>query len=314
MKDLISVIIPVYNVEEYLAECIESIIKQTYTNLDIILVDDGSKDSSGKICDEYAKKDKRVTVIHKENAGVSKARNVGLDIAKGEYITFLDSDDFFFETAIESLHDMCIKNDSDISVGGVTDIKDGEQVIKSAGVKVTLNKEGIIKYFLEEKYFKCVIWAKLYKRETISSERFDENLTIAEDFDFLYRILKRANKVYVDTTNMTNCYRIRSGSLMRQKYNKKFENEIDLSEKVLLDVKTNFPSLINTAIRRYQRVIVSCIDKYFRENESIVGVEYLLQRLKKYPNKLDLFQRMKLFMLLRCKTIIKLVYKKIGKM
>ena len=97
MDDLISVIVPVYNVENYIAQCIESVIKQTYTKFEIILVNDGSKDNSGKICDEYALKDERIKVIHKENAGVSSARNVGIKQSKGQWITFIDSDDWVEE-------------------------------------------------------------------------------------------------------------------------------------------------------------------------------------------------------------------------
>ena len=100
MEELISVIVPVYNVEKYLNRCVESIMNQTYKNLQIILIDDGSNDRSGKICDEYAEKDKRIEVIHKENAGVSAARNKGLDKAKGEWITFVDADDWIEKTFV----------------------------------------------------------------------------------------------------------------------------------------------------------------------------------------------------------------------
>lgn len=103
MNNLISVIVPVYKVEKYIKKCIESIINQTYENLEIILVDDGSPDNCGKICDEYAKKDKRIKVIHKENGGVSSARNLGLEKSNGQYITFIDSDDWIEEEYCEIL-------------------------------------------------------------------------------------------------------------------------------------------------------------------------------------------------------------------
>ena len=102
-EELISVIIPIYKVEKYLRECIDSIINQSFKNLEIILVDDGSPDNCGKICDEYAKKDNRLKVIHKENGGLSSARNAGLDIATGEYISFVDSDDYVSNKFIENL-------------------------------------------------------------------------------------------------------------------------------------------------------------------------------------------------------------------
>ena len=107
MKDLISVIVPVYNVEKYLNKCLDSIISQTYTNLEIILIDDGSTDNCGKICDEYASKDKRIKVIHKENAGVSSARNYGIQCATGDWIMFVDSDDWIEFDAINSIRREC---------------------------------------------------------------------------------------------------------------------------------------------------------------------------------------------------------------
>ena len=114
MDKLISIIVPVYNVEKYVAECIESIIKQTYQNLEILLIDDGSTDNSGKICDKYAEKDKRIKIIHKENGGVSSARNLGLDLAQGEYIAFIDSDDFVSNKYIESLYSAIEHKDAEI--------------------------------------------------------------------------------------------------------------------------------------------------------------------------------------------------------
>ena len=114
--DLISVIIPIYNVEQYLKECLESVINQTYRNLEIILVDDGSKDKSGKICDEYKNKDERIKVVHKENGGLSDARNAGMKIATGKYIQFIDSDDFIDKDMIETLYNLIIENEADISM------------------------------------------------------------------------------------------------------------------------------------------------------------------------------------------------------
>ena len=114
--ELISIIVPVYKAEKYLSECIDSIISQTYENFELILIDDGSPDNSGKICDEYAEKDKRIKVIHKENAGVSSARNIGLDNASGEYIAFIDSDDFVDKQYLEKLHCNLKHNDADISL------------------------------------------------------------------------------------------------------------------------------------------------------------------------------------------------------
>lgn len=112
----VSVIVPVYNVEQYLCRCIDSILAQTFCDIEVILIDDGSKDTSGSICDRYAKKDSRVTVIHKENEGVSVARNCGLAIAKGKYIMFCDSDDYVETTWVEKLHYVINSNDVSIAI------------------------------------------------------------------------------------------------------------------------------------------------------------------------------------------------------
>ena len=105
-KKLVSIIVPIYKVEKYLKQCLDSILNQTYENIEIILVDDGSPDNCGKICDEYASNDKRIRVIHKENGGLSSARNAGLDVATGEYISFIDSDDYVSENFIKRLYDL----------------------------------------------------------------------------------------------------------------------------------------------------------------------------------------------------------------
>ena len=118
MKDLVSIIVPVYNVEEYLAECVDSLIDQTYESIEIILVDDGSKDKSGEICDFYKEKDNRVKVIHKINGGLSEARNVGLKCAVGTYIMFIDSDDFINHNMVQELYKAISDTDSDIAACG----------------------------------------------------------------------------------------------------------------------------------------------------------------------------------------------------
>ena len=116
MNDLISIVMPVYNVEKYLEKAVNSVIKQTYKNLEIILVDDGSKDSSGVLCDELAKKDTRIKVIHQENAGLSAARNAGIKLATGKYIGFMDSDDLIAENMYETLYNALIKNGAKLAM------------------------------------------------------------------------------------------------------------------------------------------------------------------------------------------------------
>ncbi len=124
---LVSIIVPVYNAHDYLARCVESLLKQTYTNLEVILVDDGSMDDSGAICDGFTS-DSRVQVVHKPNGGISSARNAGLDMAKGDYITFCDNDDYVHPQMIELLLHTSVSNDADLSLCGLSFIRDESHV------------------------------------------------------------------------------------------------------------------------------------------------------------------------------------------
>ncbi|MDR1008372.1 MAG: glycosyltransferase [Campylobacteraceae bacterium] len=167
---LISVIVPVYNVEQYLKKCLNSITNQTYKNLEIILVDDGSPDNCGKICDEYAAKDKRVRVIHKNNGGLSDARNAGLDIASGEYIAFVDSDDYIDLQAYEELIDIALKEESDIVISSFYYVKKSGIFLYEKSLK-GLNKEEILYQFLSDNYHSSVC-NKFFKAELFEKLRF----------------------------------------------------------------------------------------------------------------------------------------------
>ncbi|NST07596.1 glycosyltransferase, partial [Enterococcus faecalis] len=118
----ISIIVPVYNVEKYLEKCVRSILAQTFTDFELILVDDGSPDSSGAMCDQFAEQDQRVKVIHKENGGLSDARNAGIEIATGEYLGFVDSDDYIADDMYELLYTNIVKEDADLSICGIYDV------------------------------------------------------------------------------------------------------------------------------------------------------------------------------------------------
>ena len=197
-QELISVIIPVYNVEKYLERCLNSALNQTYKNLEIILIDDGSTDASGKLCDEYAKKDKRVKVIHKENGGQSSARNVGLDIAKGKYIGFLDSDDWITSDMYEYLYQLMKKEDVDISMCSFTrnpkklQLKNDEEFI----CRYSGNKIADFFYRLNGEPSFYSVWNRLYKREILRKTYFLEN-KITEDVYFTYQVYERSESIAI---------------------------------------------------------------------------------------------------------------------
>ncbi|HEL7541574.1 TPA: glycosyltransferase, partial [Enterococcus faecalis] len=126
----ISIIVPVYNVEKYLEKCVRSILAQTFTDFELILVDDGSPDSSGAMCDQFAEQDERVKVIHKENGGLSDARNAGIEIATGEYLGFVDSDDYIADDMYELLYTNIVKEDADLSICGIYDVYEGKEPVE----------------------------------------------------------------------------------------------------------------------------------------------------------------------------------------
>ena len=164
-NDLISIIIPVYKVEKYLEKCIESVLKQTYTNLQIILVDDGSPDNCGKICDEYAKKDSRIEVIHKINGGLSDARNVGINRANGRYIGFVDSDDYIKEDMYEKLINLIKEYNADVSICNLYDVFDGKEYVRNKDNGIhEYSRIDILKEILLDKNIQSYAWNKLYKK------------------------------------------------------------------------------------------------------------------------------------------------------
>lgn len=198
----ISVIVPVYNVEKFIRRCLDSIINQTLKDLEIILVDDGSTDNSGVICDEYAKLDNRITVIHKENGGLSSARNIGLDFAKGDWIAFVDSDDYIDYKMYEVLYKNAEKNNCDISVCYFEYINQKGISLYNANKKLGINgiyDENEFLSFLyknSETNLICVcVWNKLYKKEIFRELRFKE--IIHEDEEILNRIYLNKHFIYV---------------------------------------------------------------------------------------------------------------------
>ena len=183
----ISVIVPVYKVEKYLDRCVESIVNQTYKNLEIILVDDGSPDNCPAICDAWANKDERIKVIHKENGGVSSARNRGIDAATGDYIGFVDSDDWIEPDMYELLADNAKKYDADISrCGYFVDWPDHIAQVGNGGILLYEDIERRCE-MLRSYHLVSALWNKIYRRELFEEERLDESLRITEDWQINYR-------------------------------------------------------------------------------------------------------------------------------
>ncbi len=241
---LVSIIVPIYNVEQYLYECIDSIVSQTYTNLEIILVDDGSLDKCPQICDEYKQKDNRIRVIHKKNGGLSDARNAGLDVATGEYISFIDGDDVISEKFIELLYRPFLQGEKiGISLCKFKPFYDGkydstfvENTSKNIGLELLLAQNSSLKTFLSMECNSAC--NKLYHRELFVNVRYPKG-KIYEDVFVTYKILINAKDIY-STTSQLYFYRVRSGSIMGAKsFSLDYLNLIDAIHETIDWLKMN---------------------------------------------------------------------------
>lgn len=311
-NELISVIVPIYNVEKYLHRCVDSILGQTYHNLEIILIDDGSPDNCSIICDEYAQKDYRIRVVHKTNGGLSDARNVGIEAATGEYLMFVDSDDFIAANMIEKLYHALLVNNADISICNFKYVdENGASILfnpRFSNSKLPI-QDGVISGtdILKEKLFatKCwywvVAWNKLYKKSIFSEIRYPVG-KIHEDEFVIHAILMKCDKVAC-VSEMLYYYVQRSDSIMGM--SKTDSRKIDYTEALLLRAKgyllnNEMGNLVDDilliAISSYQRFLLAGnhLDKYKnREIQHLYREVYLTAKCKRGQHSFK--KRRKLF-------------------
>ena len=280
--DLVSVIVPIYNIEKYIAPCVETIINQSYKNLEIFLVDDGSKDNSPKICDEYAKKDKRIKVIHKKNGGLSDARNAAIDKAKGEYIFLLDGDDTVHEGIIEALYRSIKKHKADIATSSFLQFRDGTSPraidMSQENVKC-LDAEGALENMLYQEDCTNTAWGKLYKKELFDGIRYPKG-EIYEDLATTYKLFAKAKRIVIDSRKMYN-YRQRYGSIVNNSFNLKHLKSLDFAKEQTAFIEENFPAIKNAAYNRefmdYFYILYEMPKKEYRSE-----YQELVKGIKKY--------------------------------
>ncbi|WP_300766235.1 glycosyltransferase family 2 protein [uncultured Acetatifactor sp.] len=246
---LISVIIPIYNVEKYLPTCMESIFSQTYRKLEIILVDDGSKDNCSRLCDEYAEKDDRVKIYHKENGGLSDARNYGVERANGEYITYVDSDDYVDSDYIEYLYLLIRKYNSQIALCQHR-VHYNNGFIKEIGK--TGDEELTVSRCLERMLYHDVIdtsaWAKLYHRDLFHGVCYPVN-KIFEDTATTYILMMKCEKIAIGYESKYN-YIFRNNSIINSEFNRNKLDLIEITDKMALDIIQKYPDLKKAVLRR----------------------------------------------------------------
>lgn len=271
MEDLISIVVPVYNVENYVKECLDSILGQSYSNLQIIIVNDGSTDQSGNICEEYAKKDSRVEYVYQKNKGLSAARNKGISCAKGEFICFVDSDDYVHKKYVECLYYGMINNNADMSMCGY--IRDGFFVEKKDNnIKCNIydGKEMMRNFYSFDVLFMNVAWNKLYRKKAFLNERFPEGM-LYEDFALNARIMYSCNRIAICDQELYFYRRNRQGITLSSFSEKQLDALKQIENRMLFFRQVNEEGIYNRFLQEYEVVNL----KY-----------YFLCRKNDTPNKL----------------------------
>lgn len=266
IKEKISIIVPVYNVEAYLERCVESILKQTYTNLEILLVNDGSTDKSGELCDKLALRDHRIRAIHKENGGLSDARNRGIDEASSNLIGFIDSDDYIDEDMYETLYRQMVASKADLSMCGHYDVYHQIPEKQVAEIKTwELMPEEAIKMVMEAKILSVTAVNKLYKKALFEQLRFRIG-KIAEDAFIMVDLIHQCSKI-VATNEKKYYYVHRENSITTQKFSLKFLNVIEAYEQNAKIISENYPDLYDVAIMRLNWAYFYVLDRLLVDND-----------------------------------------------
>lgn len=281
MNELISVIIPVYNVEKYLGRCIDSVINQTLKNIEIILINDGSTDQSPKICDYYASIDNRVKVVHKKNEGPWRARNVGLDIANGLYVTFLDSDDFIDKDMYKVLYENLKEKNVDVCACDFEYItENGKSLYNPSnieGFNKIYNGVDFLELLYDGQYANAMVvclWNKLYKKDVFKNIRL-KNI-IHEDEEICSRIYIQDIKIYVSKF-VGYKYIQNPNSITNQKFSTKELATLDiLNERIKLFKKNNLKKLLDKTIKTYLEMNI-----YFQLLIKDMGIDYNMDLYKK---------------------------------
>lgn len=238
---LVSIIVPVYNAEKYIDNCVTSVVNQTYSKWELLLIDDGSFDSSGMICDNYSRLNSRIRVVHQKNLGVSAARNRGIECAEGEYIAFLDVDDALPQESLKTLVNSLIDNNADVAMG----ITCGEKWENHSGVEIWKGEDGI-QYSLMDDPYTYAAWGKLYRRELIGETRFDRKIKINEDSLFVFQIMCK-KPVCVCVNKEIYQYIQVSGSASRSAFSEKYFDILKVSDLKYKKIEEQFPQMHDLA-------------------------------------------------------------------
>lgn len=309
MNENISIIVPVYNVRNYLSQCIESILSQSYPFLEIILIDDGSTDQSGKICDQYEKLDSRIKVIHQKNGGAANAKNSGLAVATGEYLSFVDSDDYLEPMAYEIMLACLKKYQADVVQASFCNCYvDGKSTYKTLeGVKVFETEEFLHRYTTD---WTCgLLWDKLYRKSLFDGIKFEEGHKIDDEF-FTYQGVMNAKKI-VHIPDVVYNYRKRKSSVMLRKETQQeiVLDKLEYLEKRRKNVVEKFPQLKQEFDYHYLSMLVILSRDVAATEESIKRTKVMVKNYLKEGNccKIDFSLKRQIYKLQfsPCSTLLK---------
>ena len=270
MNDIVSIIVPVYNVEKYLEKCIYSILNQSYKNIEIILVDDGSTDDSGKICDHFSNVDHRISVIHKKNGGLSDARNAALDIAKGTYVTFVDSDDYIKVDYVQYLYTLLKKYDADISICEFDYMDESGKRINhplANNKEMEFNQKKALKKLLGQKLYTNSSSGKLFKMEYFADIRYPFG-KLYEDTLTIYKLFLKAKKISFGARPLY-CYIYHEQSISKSGFSPKQMECIYNTEIMISDVLKKYPMLKTDCKCRLLDPCVGMLKKISKEEQPI---------------------------------------------
>ena len=281
IKDTVSIIVPVYNVKPYLERCINSILKQSYDNLEVILVDDGSTDGSGELCDSLEKKDKRIIVIHQQNGGLSSARNTGIDNCHGSYICFVDSDDYVHPDYVKYLYSMCINYNCEIGIcyHYITEEDNYYRKVELNSEIRVFSRSEIFDLFYTDMHGSIVIaWNKIYKRECIGDIRYDVG-KIHEDEGTTFKFLYNANRIAFGK-EVLYYYYSREDSITGLPYNRKKLDILDAYENRLKFYKEHLEKGLYD--RECQYYLSEILANYYKVSVQLKDKGVLLELREKY--------------------------------
>ena len=307
MNPIVSIIVPVYNTQKYVGNCIQSILNQTYNDFEIIIVDDGSNDTIAKLCDGIQAKDCRIKTYHTKNHGISCARNYGISKAQGDYICFIDSDDLLDKQMIEILFNDIIKNNADITMCGYNYIELDGKVYSRYGTKkiIRYTKEEALISFFDDYSFGVAVWNKMFKKDLVSKIKFNNDIRINEDRLFLYEYLCLCNKIIYHDLCLYNYIKRENSATTSLFSDKRLDvlrvNDI-IENRIINDFNNN--ELINSfnknkclyLIRLHRDLVLSMNRKKYKDDKKKIEKE--IKKIYKFVKKeLSMFDRVEGFII-----------------